>query len=104
MAGRPRKTTIIKDITENGTPEEKSAIESVLKTVDIDKKKVEEPVNDVRKGVVKANPWLNVRNAPFGEIIDKLYPDTEVDIYEVKKGFGKISQSEEKWVSLEFIV
>ena len=104
MAGRPRKTSIMKDITEIGTKEEKNAIEEVIKTVDIPK---EEDKGFVKtSGVVKTDSWLNVRSAPSfsASVIGSLNNGEQVTIYAVKDGFGKISILEEKWVSLEFIV
>ena len=104
MAGRPRKTSIMKDITEIGTTEEKNAIEEVIKGVDISK---EEDKGFVTKsGVVKTDSWLNVRSAPSfsASVIGSLNNGEKVTIYAVKDGFGKISILEDKWVSLEFIV
>lgn len=108
MAGRPgRKTLIVKDIEE-----EKGAVENAFETKEIKtepKKEVKEviPVDSgARKGTVKTDPFLNIRNKPSfqSEIIGKLYDGDVVDIYEVKNSFGKIAQSEEKWVSLDYIV
>ena len=103
MAGRPRKTTIIKDITEAGTPEEKKIIADILNVTEPVKADIE---TSARKGTVKVDDgtWLNVRNAPFGDIVDKLYNGDEVTIYDVQKGFGKISTTEDKWVNLAFII
>lgn len=61
----------------------------------------------IRRGIVKCDTptsWLNVRNAPNGEIIGKLDHGSAVDIFEIQKDFGKISATEQKWVSLNFIV
>lgn len=104
MAGRPRKTSIMKDITEIGTTEEKNAIEEVIKTVDIPKEEDKTPL--MTSGVVKTDSWLNVRSAPSfsASVIGSLNNGEQVTIYAVKDGFGKISILEEKWVSLEFIV
>lgn len=104
MAGRPRKTSIMRDITEIGTTEEKNAIEEVIKTVDIPKE--EDKTFITKSGVVKTDSWLNVRSAPSfsASVIGSLNNGEKVTIYAVKDGFGKISILEEKWVSLEFIV
>ena len=108
MAGRPgRKTLIVKDIEE-----EKGAVESAFETKEIKaepKKEVKEVIaveSSARKGTVKTDPFLNIRNKPSfqSEIIGKLYDGDVVDIYEVKNNFGKIAQSEEKWVSLDYII
>ena len=108
MAGRPgRKTLIVKDIEE-----EKGAVESAFETKEIKtepEKEVKEVIlveTGVRKGTVKTDPFLNIRNKPSfqSEIIGKLYDGNVVDIYEVKNNFGKIAQSEEKWVSLDYVI
>lgn len=60
----------------------------------------------IRTGVVKDcnGTWLNIRKAPFSDvIIGKLYNGDKVDIYEINKGFAKISATEDKWVSVAFI-
>lgn len=91
MAGRPRKSTFIKDVVEIEAAKEEP-------------KKVE---NNVRQAIVKAevNPWLNVRSAPTfsATVVDTLKAGASIDIYEEKSGFGKISATEDKWVSLEFV-
>lgn len=104
MAGRPRKTSIMKDITEIGTTKEKNAIEEVIKTVDIPKE--EDKTFVTTSGVVKTDSWLNIRSAPSfsASVIGKLDNGETVSIYETKNGFGKIAILEDKWVSLEFIV
>lgn len=111
MAGRPgRKTLIVKDIEE-----EKGAVENAFETKEIKtepKKEVKEAIlvekliAGIRKGTVKTDPFLNIRNKPSfqSEIIGKLYDGDVVDIYEVKNNFGKIAQSEEKWVSLDYVI
>jgi len=106
MAGRPRKTSIMRDITEIGTTEEKNAIEEVIKTVDIPNESKEEDKFVTKSGVVKTDSWLNVRSAPSfsASVIGSLNNGEKVTIYAVKDGFGKISLLEDKWVSLEFIV
>lgn len=91
MAGRPRKSTFIKDVVE-------------IEAVKEEPKKVE---NNVRQAIVKAevNPWLNVRSAPTfsATVVDTLQAGASVSIFEEKSGFGKISATEDKWVSLEFV-
>ena len=105
MAGRPRKTSIIKEIEEIKAPEEKSTSE-VINDI-IEKAEIAPEPSNANTGIVKVNPegsWLNVRSAPFGEIIGSLNNGEKVTIYETMKGWGKISDTEEKWVNLEFIV
>lgn len=91
MAGRPRKSTFIKDVVE-------------IEAVKEEPKKVE---NNVRQAIVKAevNPWLNVRSAPTfsATVVDTLQAGASVSIFEEKSGFGKISATDDKWVSLEFV-
>lgn len=91
MAGRPRKSTFIKDVVE-------------IEAVKEEPKKVE---NNVRQAIVKAevNPWLNVRSAPTfsATVVDTLKAGTSVSIFEEKSGFGKISATEDMWISLEFV-
>lgn len=101
MAGRPRKTSIMKDISEIGTTEEKKVINDIVKKAEI----APEPSN-ANTGIVKTDSWLNIRSAPSfsAAVIGKLDNGEKVDIYETKSGFGKISITEDKWVSLEFIV
>ena len=90
MAGRPRKSTFIKDVVEIEAAKEEP-------------KKVE----NTRQAIVKAevNPWLNVRSAPTfsATVVDTLQAGASVSIFEEKSGFGKISATEDKWVSLEFV-
>ena len=91
MAGRPRKSTFIKDVVE-------------IEAVKEEPKKVE---NNVRQAIVKAevNPWLNVRSAPTfsATVVDTLKAGASVSIFEEKSGFGKISATEDMWISLEFV-
>ena len=107
MAGRNRKTSAIKDIDEL---EKEQKIEE----------KVEEPKEDIQtepevkaepKSVnlkkVMADPFLNVRNKPSmvgSEIIGKVFTGDIVDIVTTKDGFAKISETEEKWVSMDYLV
>ena len=103
MAGRSKKS-MFDDVKEIETPKEPEV--KVIETVVEAKPVVEEKPADIptyRSGIVKANPWLNVRNAPFGDIVGTLDDGVEVTIYEEKKGFGKISENEDKWVKLEFV-
>lgn len=116
MAGRPRKSTFIKDISEVGTSEEKEIVEKTVskkpeakKVMDdiIEKAEIAPEPSNANTGIVKVDPegsWLNVRSAPFGEIVGSLNNGSKVTIYETMKGWGKISDTEEKWVNLEFIV
>lgn len=101
MAGRPRKTSIMKDISEIGTTEEKKVINDIIEKAEI----APEPSHS-NTGIVKTDSWLNIRSAPSfsASVIGRLENGEKVDIYETKSGFGKISILEEKWVSLEFIV
>ena len=101
MAGRPRKTSIMKDISEIGTTEEKKVINDIIEKAEI----TPEP-SHANTGIVKTDSWLNIRSAPSfsASVIGRLENGEKVDIYETKSGFGKISILEEKWVSLEFIV
>lgn len=105
MAGRPRKTSIIKEIEEVKAPEEKSTSE-VMNDI-LEKAEIAPEPSNANTGIVKVEPegsWLNVRSAPFGEIVGSLNNGAKVTIYETMKGWGKISDTEEKWVNLEFIV
>ena len=104
MAGRSKKS-MFDDIKEIETPKEPEV--KVIETVVEAKPVVEEKPADIptyRSGIAKANPWLNVRNSPLGDIVGTLEDGVEVTIYEEKKGFGKISENEDKWVKLEFVV
>ena len=104
MAGRSKKS-MFDDIKEIETPKEPEV--KVIKKVVEAKPVVEEKPADIptyKSGIVKANPWLNIRNAPFGDIVGTLNDGEKVTIYEEKKGFGKISENEDKWVKLEFII
>ncbi len=107
MAGRNRKTSAIKDIDEL---EKEKQVEE----------KVEEPKDDIQKEPevkpepksfntrkVKVNPYLNVRNKPSmvgSEIIGKLFTDDIFEIFAIKDGFAKISETEDKWVSMDYLV
>ena len=104
MAGRPRKSSMFTDIKEIETPKEEP--EKVAEEIKEEPKVADIP-SDERRAVVKAsvNPFLNVRNAPTSssEKVGELLPGTVITIYEEKKGFGKISDTEDKWVSLDFV-
>ena len=117
MAGRPRKSTLIKDISEIGTPEEKEIVEKRVskkpeakKVMDdiVEKAEIAPEPSNSNTGIVKVaeGSWLNVRSAPSfsSDVIGRLENGEKVDIFETKSGFGKISILEDKWVSLEFIV
>lgn len=110
MAGRNRKISAIKDIDElekEQKVEEKveEPKEDIQKEPEIEEK-VEEP-KAVYMKKVKANPFLNVRNKPSmvgSEIIGKLFTDDKVEIFAIKDSFAKISETEEKWVSTDYLV
>ena len=105
MAGRPRKSSIVKDIDEIKEEVKTEPVITPEIIEEAEKEPVEE-VSNVKTGVVKTDPWLNVRNKPSfdGDIVGKLNDGDTVSIYEVKNGFAKISDSEEKWASLNFII
>lgn len=107
MAGRPRKSSIIKDLDEIAVPEttEKVEVKEVKEPV---VEKAPEPSSD-GKATVKLNSpsdWLNVRSGPSTNdaIVGTLKDGAKVTIYETKKNWGKISETEEKWVLLDFVV
>ena len=102
MAGRSKKSMFddIKEIEIPKEPEVKATKKVEAEPV-IEEKPADIPT--YRSGIVRADPWLNVRNAPFGELVGTLKDGVEVTIYEEKKGFGKISENEDKWVKLEFV-
>lgn len=118
MAGRSKKTSLIKDIAEE---KDISAVEEAFETKEIEKKAeavkeeieaasspksfFDENKSRVRTATVKADPWLNIRNKPSAnsDVIGKLFDGNEVTIYEEKDGFGKISILEDKWVKLDFV-
>lgn len=103
MAGRSKKSMFdeIKEIETPKEPEVKVTEEVVEAEPVVEEKPAD--ISAYRSGIVKANPWLNVRNAPFGDIVGTLEDGVKVTIYEEKKGFGKISENEDKWVKLEFV-
>ena len=103
MAGRSKKS-MFDDIKEIETPKEPE-VKAIKKVVEAEPVVEEKPADipTYKSGIVKADPWLNVRNAPFGDIVGTLNDGEKVIIYEEKKGFGKISENEDKWVKLEFV-
>lgn len=107
MAGRPRKTSIIKDIDEIAAPEttEKEEVKVAKEPV---VEKAPEPSNDNMATVTlkSDSDWLNVRSGPSTNdaIIGTLHNGDKVTIYESKKNWGKISETEEKWVLLDFVI
>lgn len=126
MAGRPSKRNlVIKEIEEvKESPIEKEAVDISKVEEEVPKKETtfeeykEEALKDpefkeiydktpIRRGIVKCDTptsWLNVRNAPNGDIIGRLDHGSAVDIFEIEKDFAKISATENKWVSLAYIV
>lgn len=127
MAGRNKKTSVIKDIDElekEKQIEENDALKKVADVSEIVNEHLEEndgaivhphivsaeevkdiPTVNLKK--VKVDPWLNVRNKPSmlgSEIIGKLVTDDVVEIFATKDGFAKISETEEKWVSMDYLV
>ena len=107
MAGRPRKTSIIKDIDEISVPETVEKVEAKVES----KPKAEiapEPSNDNTVTVKLNSPsdWLNVRSGPSTNdpIVGTLVDGAKITVYETKKNWGKISETEEKWVLLDFVV
>lgn len=63
------------------------------------------------EGTVKANatPYLNVRNAPDGTVVGKLYPGTAVVIEYIQNGWGKLTDPvvsnnpDRQWVDVSFL-
>lgn len=126
MAGRNKKTSAIKDIDElekEKQIEENDALEKVADVSEIVNEHLEEndgaivhphivsaeevkdiPTVNLKK--VIADPFLNIRNKPSmsgSEIIGKLFTGNVVDIVATKDGFAKISETEEKWVSMDYL-
>lgn len=126
MAGRPgKRNLVIKEIEEvKESPIEKEAVDISKVEEEAPKKETtfqeykEKLLKDpefkeiydktpIRRGIVKCDTptsWLNVRNAPNGDIIGRLDHGSAVDIFEIEKDFAKISATENKWVSLAYIV
>lgn len=124
MAGRNKKTSVIKDIDELEKEQKVDVLEKVADVSEIVNEHLEEndgaivhphivsseevkniPTVNLKK--VKVDPWLNVRNKPSmsgSEIIGKLVTDDVVEIFATRDGFAKISETEEKWVSMDYLV
>lgn len=127
MAGRNKKTSVVKDIDElekEKQIEENDALKKVADVSEIVNEHLEEndgaivhphivsaeevkdiPTVNLKK--VMADPFLNIRNKPSmsgSEIIGKLFTGDVVDIVATKDGFAKISETEEKWVSMDYLV
>lgn len=103
MAGRPRKSSFIKDVVDissTETKEDVKPIETSEKPAEI----AQEP--SYRTGVVKTDSWLNVRSGPTpsNPVIGTLKNGEKITIYETQKNWGKIDISEEKWVNLDFVI
>lgn len=107
MAGRPRKTTVIKDIDELESAKEESKVieEPVEEIVKIESEPKDNiPTVHLRK--VQVDPYLNIRNKPSmsgSEIIGRLENGDTVEIFAIKDNFAKISETEEKWVCTDFL-
>lgn len=103
MAGRPRKNTMFTDITDISSTEGKKETKSI-KTSNKVTEKAAEPT--YRYGTVKSDSWLNVRKGPgmSFDIISTLKNGERVTIYEEKDGFGKISDVNDMWVKLDFVI
>jgi len=106
MAGRPRKTSIIKDIDEISVPETTEKVETKIESKPVVEKAPE--LSNDNSATVKLNSpsdWLNVRSGPSTNdaIVGTLTDGAKVTIYETKKNWGKISETEEKWVLLDFV-
>ena len=107
MAGRNKKTSVIKDIDE--LEKEKQIEEKVEEPKeDIQKEpEVKTEPNSVNLRKVVVNPYLNVRNKPSmigSEIIGRVENGDTVEIFAIKDNFAKISETEEKWVCTDFLV
>ena len=105
MAGRSKKS-MFDDIKEIETPKEPE-VKAIKKVVEAEPVVEEKPADipTYKSGIVKADPWLNIRNKPSAnsDVIGKLFTGDEVTIYEEKDGFGKIAILDEKWVKLDFV-
>lgn len=114
MAGKNKKTSLIKDIDE--LEKEKQIEEKVEEPKDdiqeeptVDEK-VEEPKDEIKSvnlKKVQVDPWLNIRNKPSmsgSEIIGRVENDDIVEIFAIKDDFAKISETEEKWVNMNYLV
>lgn len=127
MAGRPRKTTVIKDIDELEKEKQVEEIDALNKVADVseivdkhleendgaivhphivsaEEIKAEPKTVHLRK--VQVDPYLNIRNKPSmngSEIIGKLFTGDVVEIFATKDNFVKISETEEKWVCSDYL-
>ena len=127
MAGRNKKTSVIKDIDElekeKQIEEKVDALEKVADISEIVNEHLEEnngaivhphivsaeelkdiPTVHLRK--VQVDPYLNVRNKPSmsgSEIIGRVENGDIVEIFAIKDNFAKISETEEKWVCTDFL-
>ena len=81
-----------------------------MKAAGIDYDAVQNKVNEIlgyskssakSMTVYKINSWLNVRNAPNGKIIGKLYNGDKVSVYETKDGWARIGDN--RWVSTDYL-
>lgn len=107
MAGRNKKTSIIKDIDK--LEKEKQGVEKIEEPVEEVIKIESEPKADIptvhlRK--VQVDPYLNVRNKPSmsgSEIIGRVENGDILEIFAIKDNFAKISETEEKWVCTDFL-
>lgn len=128
MAGRNRKTSAIKDIDELEKEKQIEEIDALEKVADVSEivdkhleendgaivrphivsaKEVKAEPKSVNLKKVMADPFLNIRNKPSmvgSEIIGKLFTGDIVEIFAIKDGFAKISETEEKWVSIDYLV
>ena len=102
MAGRPRKSSFIKDVVDISSTETKEDV----KPIETSEKPVEiapEPSYGITG--VESDSWLNIRNSADinSSIVGTLKNGERVTIYEEKNGFGKISNLSDMWVKLDFI-
>lgn len=129
MAGRNKKTSVIKDIDELEKEKQVEEIDALEKVADISEiidKHLEEndgaivhpyivsaeevkaePKDSVNLKKVQVDPWLNVRNKPSmsgSEIIGRVENGDIVEIFAIKDDFAKISETEEKWVNTNYLV
>lgn len=129
MAGRNKKTSVIKDIDELEKEKQIEEIDALNKVADISEivdKHLEEndgaivrphivsaeevkaePKDSVNLKKVQVDPWLNVRNKPSmsgSEIIGRVENGDIVEIFAIKDDFAKISETEEKWVNINYLV
>lgn len=127
MAGRNKKTSVIKDIDELEKEKKVEEIDALNKVADISEivdKNLEEndgaivhphivPAEEIKKDIptvhlrkVQVDPYLNVRNKPSmsgSEIIGRVENGDIVEIFAIKDNFAKISETEEKWVCTDFL-